>query len=140
MSILASHAENGAHGSPLDVDPRTRRRSIPPHAYFVGSAIFHYLGPSFAVLLFARVGPLGVAWPRIASAAVVFAAWRQPWARLRGLDRRGWLLIAGLGAVFAVMNACFYEAIGCRWRWSRRSSSSARSRSPRASAWASRPR
>lgn len=96
---------------PVDVDPRTRRRSIPPHAYFVGSAIFHYLGPSFAVLLFARVEPLGVAWMRIASAAIVFAAWRRPWAQLRGLDRRGWLLIAGLGAVFAVMNACFYEAI-----------------------------
>ena len=40
-----------------------------PQAYFVGSAIFHYLGPSFAVLLFARVDVLGVAWLRIASAA-----------------------------------------------------------------------
>jgi hypothetical protein len=28
---------------------------VPPHLYFVGSALFHYLGPSFAVLLFARV-------------------------------------------------------------------------------------
>src|SRR6185436_6108952 len=46
--------------------------SPPPHAYFVGSAIFHYLGPAFAVLLFVRVEPLGVAWFRIASAAVIF--------------------------------------------------------------------
>ena len=30
---------------------------VPPHAWFVGSAVFHYLGPAFAVLLFARVGP-----------------------------------------------------------------------------------
>ena len=45
-----------------------------PQAYFVGSAIFHYLGPSFAVLLFARVDVLGVAWLRIASAAAIFAA------------------------------------------------------------------
>src|SRR5436189_200795 len=46
---------------------------MPPSAYFVGSAIFHYLGPSFAVLLFARVQPLGVAWLRIVSAALLFA-------------------------------------------------------------------
>jgi inner membrane transporter RhtA len=52
---------------------------VPPPAIFVVSAVFHYLGPAFAVLLFARVAPLGVAWLRIASAAVVFAAWRRPW-------------------------------------------------------------
>ena len=51
---------------------------MPPSAYFVGSAVFHYLGPSFAVLLFARVEPLGVAWLRIVSAAVIFAVWRRP--------------------------------------------------------------
>jgi inner membrane transporter RhtA len=54
-------------------------RPVPPQAYFVGSAIFHYLGPSFAVLLFARVDVLGVAWLRIASAALVFALWRRPY-------------------------------------------------------------
>jgi len=40
--------------------------TVPPHAYFVVSAVFHYLGPAFAVLLFARVDVLGVAWLRIA--------------------------------------------------------------------------
>ena len=94
---------------PLHIRPHVE--TLPPQGYFVGSAIFHYLGPSFAVLLFARVEPLGVAWLRIASAATVFAAWRRPWRGLRRLDRGGWLLIGGLGAVFAVMNACFYLAI-----------------------------
>src|SRR5437868_10192957 len=84
---------------------------VPPPAIFVVSAVFHYLGPSFAVLLFARVEPLGVAWLRIATAAAVFAVWRKPWRRLGGLDRSGWVLIGGLGAVFAAMNACFYVAI-----------------------------
>jgi inner membrane transporter RhtA len=84
---------------------------VPPQAYFVGSAIFHYLGPSFAVLLFARVDVLGVAWLRIASAALVFAVWRRPWRKLRTLDRHGRALIVALGAVFAVMNACFYISI-----------------------------
>jgi len=80
----------------------------PPQVYFVGSAIFHYLGPAFAVLLFARVDVLGVAWLRIASAAVVFAAWRRPW-RVFARDGRG--LLFAWGAVLAVMNCCFYLAI-----------------------------
>ena len=58
------------------------RRPVPPHAYFVGSAVFHYLGPSFAVLLFARVDVLGVAWLRIASAAAILAIWRRPLRKL----------------------------------------------------------
>ena len=41
---------------------RIDSRRIPPHLYFVVSAVFHYLGPAFAVLLFARVPVLGVAW------------------------------------------------------------------------------
>lgn len=86
-------------------------RRVPPQAYFAGSAVFHYLGPAFAVLLFARVAPLGVAWLRIASAAVVFAAWRRPWLMLRGADRDTIRLLVALGAVLAVMNSCFYEAI-----------------------------
>jgi inner membrane transporter RhtA len=90
---------------------RAAAERLPPHGYFVGSAIFHYLGPAFAVLLFARVGPLGVAWLRIVSAAVVFACWRRPWRRVTALDRDTRWLLLGLGAVFAVMNSCFYLAI-----------------------------
>jgi inner membrane transporter RhtA len=82
-----------------------RIASAPPAAYFVVSAIFHYLGPSFAVLLFARVEPLGVAWLRVASAGAAFAIWRRPWRALHGR------LIVALGLVLAVMNACFYIAI-----------------------------
>ena len=73
--------------------------------------MFHYLGPSFAVLLFARVQPLGVAWLRIASAALIFAAWRRPWRRLASLHRAGRTLLFAWGTVLAVMNCCFYEAI-----------------------------
>jgi inner membrane transporter RhtA len=82
--------------------------AAPPQAYFVVSAIFHYLGPSFAVLLFARVEPLGVAWLRVASAGAVFALWRRPW---QVLTTGAWRLIVALGVVLAVMNACFYVAI-----------------------------
>jgi inner membrane transporter RhtA len=83
----------------------------PPHAYFLVSAIFHYLGPAFAVLLFARVDVLGVAWLRIASAAAIFSVWRRPWRSLRRLDRGGRRTVSSWGAGLAVMNCCFYLAI-----------------------------
>jgi inner membrane transporter RhtA len=85
--------------------------TVPPHAYFVVSAVFHYLGPAFAVLLFARVDVLGVAWMRIAAAAAVFALWRRPWRAFAALDAGGRRLLLAWGAVLAVMNACFYVAI-----------------------------
>jgi inner membrane transporter RhtA len=85
--------------------------SPPPHAYFVVSAVFHYLGPALAVLLFVRVEPLGVAWFRIASAAAIFAAWRRPWRRLSRADRATRFTVAWLGLVLATMNICFYVAI-----------------------------
>ena len=84
---------------------------IPPYAYFVVSAIFHYLGPAFAVLLFAHVGVLGVAWLRIASAAVVFSVWRRPWRLLRMSTWAQRRLLIALGVVLGLMNASFYLAI-----------------------------
>jgi inner membrane transporter RhtA len=90
---------------------RPLHAEIPPHLYFVVSAVFHYLGPAFAVLLFARVDVLGVAWLRIAAAAAIFGVWRRPWRAFAGLDRGGRELLIAWGAVLAVMNSCFYLAI-----------------------------
>ncbi len=84
---------------------------LPPPGFFLVSAVFHYLGPAFAVLLFARIEPLGVAWLRIATAAIIFALWRRPWRFLRLPSRADRLRIAALGIVLAAMNCCFYEAI-----------------------------
>jgi inner membrane transporter RhtA len=89
----------------------SRLDGVPPQTFFLVSAIFHYLGPSLAVLMFARVGVLGVAWFRIASAALVFAAWRPPWRLVTRLDRSQLWLLIGLGTVLAAMNTCFYLAI-----------------------------
>jgi inner membrane transporter RhtA len=84
---------------------------VPPPVYFVVSALFHYLGPAFAVLLFRQVEVLGVAWLRIGAAAVVFAVWRRPWRMVRAAERSTrWLLLA-LGVLLAAMNVCFYLAI-----------------------------
>src|SRR5262245_38683311 len=84
---------------------------LPVPVYLVISAVFHYLGPAFAVLLFAHLDVYGVAWLRIASAAAVLGLWRRPWRLARRLPpgQRGVLL--GLGAVLAAMNTTFYLAI-----------------------------
>lgn len=89
---------------------RTTRR-VPPESYFLVSAVFHYLGPSLAVLLFARIDVLGVAWLRVASAAVVFALWRRPWRVWAGATPAQRRVLAGLGVVLAAMNCLFYLAI-----------------------------
>jgi inner membrane transporter RhtA len=89
-------------------------RRLPPQSYFMVSAIFHYLGPALAALLFGQIAPLGVAWLRIASAAIVFAIWRGPrrlyrtWQGASPATRRR---LVALGFVLAAMNSCFYLAI-----------------------------
>jgi inner membrane transporter RhtA len=84
---------------------------VPPHAFFIVSALFHYLGPSFAILLFSHIGVLGLAWLRIASAAAVFAVWRGPWRVVIDGDRGARGLIVALGITLALMNSAFYLAI-----------------------------
>ncbi|MEM7170195.1 MAG: EamA family transporter [Pseudomonadota bacterium] len=96
--------------------------ALPPSLWFVVSAIFHYLGPSFAVLLFPAIGVLGVAWLRIGSAALFFLPWAKPWRLLvgnhgsrRGSESarpRGHIpLVLGLGLCLAGMNCAFYLAL-----------------------------
>ncbi|MFL5692124.1 MAG: EamA family transporter [Ktedonobacteraceae bacterium] len=84
---------------------------IPPHMFFFVSAIFHYLGPAFAVLLFSNLSVLGVAWFRIASAAIIFALWRRPWRMFLRIPWAKRRTLLALGVVLALMNACFYLAI-----------------------------
>ena len=86
---------------------------VPPHVYFVTSAVFHYLGPALAVLLFARIDPLGAAWLRIATAALAFAMWRRPWRVWHCLDTPTRWLSISWAAVLAVMNSVFYLARFC---------------------------
>src|ERR1700744_5973081 len=87
-----------------------------PVSLFAVSAVFHYLGPSLAVLLFARLDVLGVAWLRVSSAAVLLALWQRPWRLLRRPGqargpRPAWGTIVILGVVLALMNSVFYLAV-----------------------------
>ncbi len=86
---------------------------LPPQLLFVVGALTQYVGAGLAVLLFARVPVIGVAWLRVLAAAVVMTPWARPW-RLR--DARGWtrerlLLVGGFGLALAGMNGAFYLAI-----------------------------
>jgi inner membrane transporter RhtA len=105
----------GKQGTPVQgCPPGAARRPaawLPPSSFFLVSAVFHYLGPSLAVLLFLRVPVLGMAWLRIASAAVVFAVWRRPWRLILRLDRAQRTLLLQLGVVLAAMNSVFYLAL-----------------------------
>ncbi|MER8748645.1 DMT family transporter [Mesorhizobium sp. M1050] len=85
--------------------------TLPPHVWFGVSAVFHYLGPAFAVLLFPHVGVLGMAWLRIAAAALIFAPMTRPWRTLVRADRSSRLLLLAFGACLAVMNCSFYLAL-----------------------------
>src|SRR5947207_11588365 len=113
MSIPDGPGDNFviAEAATAPVPLTARIDAVPPHAYFVGSAVFHYLGPSLAVLLFARLDVLGVAWLRVASAALVFALWRRPWRSVRPLGRGSRRTLLAMGAVLAVMNTAFYLAV-----------------------------
>jgi inner membrane transporter RhtA len=84
---------------------------IPPELFFITSALFHYIGPAFAVLLFAHLGPLGVAWLRITSAAVIFSVWLRPWRFFKTLTAADRRRVIALGVVLAAMNSTFYLAL-----------------------------
>lgn len=86
-------------------------QKLPPHVWFGVSAVFHYLGPAFAVLLFPAVGVFGVAWMRIASAALIFAPFTRPTRTIRTAGPRARLLLLALGVTLAAMNISFYLAL-----------------------------
>jgi inner membrane transporter RhtA len=107
----------------------------PAPLLFVVGGVSMYVGAALAVGLFAQASPAGVAWLRLAGAAVVLAAWRLVSAavgrrRACGADRgsaagtgrttragrSGWtarrvVLAGAFGVVTAGMNIVFYEAI-----------------------------
>ena len=79
---------------------------------FVLSAVSQHLGAAIAVLLFAAVPALGVAWLRVVAAAAVMAVWRRPWRRRwSGIGTAAPQLVIAFGLVLAAMNLAFYLAI-----------------------------
>ena len=97
--VSRSHATNGP----------------PALSLFVIGGVSMYVGAALAVRLFADAPPAGVAWLRLAGAAVVLGVWRlvptvtgRPSGRWTG---RRMALAGTFGVVTAGMNIVFYEAI-----------------------------
>lgn len=82
---------------------------LPAPLLFVVVAVSNYAGSAVAVLLFDRIEPTGVAWLRVAFAAVILCTWRRPWRVVR--TRRDVLLALSFGVVTASMNLLFFLAI-----------------------------
>ncbi|MET7301696.1 DMT family transporter [Embleya sp. NPDC005575] len=75
----------------------------------LASACSIQFGAAFAARLFPSVGPAGAVTLRLVLAASILLAFARP--RLRGRTRADWLVVVGLGVMFAGMNMFFYEAI-----------------------------
>lgn len=67
------------------------------------------VGASLAVLLFPRVGPLGMVMLRLVFSALLLLAIARP--RVRGHSRAAWRAVALFGLVLATMNGLFYLAL-----------------------------
>lgn len=85
--------------------------AVPPHAWFGMSAVFHYLGSAFTVLLFPVVGVLGAAWFRIAPVAMVLVPITKPSRTFTTTLNREQVMPKALGRHRALMNSAFYLAL-----------------------------
>ena len=80
-----------------------RGRPLPPHAYFGASAVFHYLGPSFAVL--------GAVFA-VMNACFYVAIDRLPPATVAAIEFVGPVALAVVGARTARNGGAVFAAAG----------------------------
>jgi inner membrane transporter RhtA len=85
----------------------------PSGGLVVGAIASVQFGSALAATLFARIGPGGTVFLRLASAALILLLLWRPRLRLRlrGYTRRQLLLAGAFGVVLAGMNLSFYEAL-----------------------------
>src|SRR5579872_452942 len=91
--------------------PRARRAPAraPAGALVLGAIASVQFGSSLAATLFARLGPGGTVFLRLASAMVILLVARRPSFRSR--SRSQLVLAAMFGVVLGAMNLSFYEAL-----------------------------
>ncbi|WP_439673741.1 EamA family transporter [Embleya sp. MST-111070] len=107
MTPRTTHAPARPHLALTDrLLPGPRGRAV---LLVLASACSIQFGAAFAARLFPQVGPAGAVTLRLVIAAALLLAFSRP--RVRGRSRGDWLVVGGLGVMFAGMNMCFYEAI-----------------------------
>lgn len=88
---------------------RAAANSIPPSTLIFLGILSVQLGAAFAKELFGTLPPSAVVFVRIAAGAAIMATVARP--KLRGLTWRDWMVGLAFGAVLALMNLTFYEAL-----------------------------
>src|SRR5688572_16402290 len=91
--------------------PTMSPRSFPltPLLALLGAMVSLSVGTSIAKNIFPALGPAGVTFLRVATAAAILAALWRPWRR--GVAREDWPTLIGYGASIGLMNLLFYEAV-----------------------------
>jgi inner membrane transporter RhtA len=89
--------------------PAAPRARVSGVALVVIGLLTQDIGASIAVLVFPTVGPAGMVTLRLVFSALILLAIARP--RLRGIPRRGWLLVTVFGVSLGAMNLLFYQAI-----------------------------
>lgn len=113
---MASEYAGGARGAPASA-PQTGLRQtglgrLPPASLVMFGMVTVQVGAALAKSLFAALSPAGVAFLRVAVAAVILLALWRPW---RADTRRSWrsdaLAIVAFGLTLAAMNFAFYLSL-----------------------------
>jgi inner membrane transporter RhtA len=86
-----------------------RKRTVAGAAMIVGTSLSIQLAAAIAHDLFDRLGPMGVSAMRFSLGAAILLAIVRP--ELRGRDPATWRAIAAYGALLAVLNVTFFQAI-----------------------------
>lgn len=94
--------------APSAAIPSTSRRATAICLVVTGAVSIQF-GAAIAVLLFPRVGALGVVSLRLTLSAIPLCLIFRP--RLTGHNRADWALVLAFGGVLAGMNVLFYQAI-----------------------------
>jgi len=84
-------------------------RRIPAPLLVLAAIVSVQFGGAMAATLIPLVGVSGSVTLRLTIAATVLLVFARP--RLRGRTTADWLVVAGFGAVLAMMNLCFYGAL-----------------------------
>ncbi len=88
----------------------TDARRVPAPLLVLGAILSVNVGAAIAATLIRELGPLPTVMIRLDTAAAILFVAARP--SVRGRSRRDWGAVLALGVSLALMNVCFYTAIG----------------------------
>ncbi|NNG20820.1 EamA family transporter [Naumannella sp. ID2617S] len=107
-TAASAYARNGPGLVNTAADVDRAERGVPAWLLVLASIVSVQVGAAIAKGLFGQVSPSTMVWLRLATSTVVLLALARP--RLRGRTRSDWVVVAGFGAVLALMNWAIYQS------------------------------